>query len=475
MATLTNKIATNTLYQIIARGLSTILGLAALAILTRYLGISGYGAFTTVTAFLQFFGILVDFGLTLTATQMISEPEADEGRIMGNIFALRALSGVVFFGLAPVVALFLPYPTEVKIGIAVGGLAYLAMTQQNALLGIFQKYLKMGRAAIAEVIGRVVLVGGITVVAAANWGLVGAIIALAVANVAQLATLLGFAQRISPFRLRFERAFIRHIIGRSWPIGLSIAFNLLYLKGDIVLLSLFRSQAEVGLYGAAYKVLDVITVIPMMFMGLVLPILVHAWNTGDHEAFKRRMQKAFDFSALIALPLVGGAFVVGRNLMMFVAGTDFRSSGDLLAILIIASLALFFSGLYGHTIVAIGKQRRAIWAYGANAALALVAYLIFIPRFGALAAAWITVGSEVVIATLLFILTYRFTRVLPTLTTTVKAIFATILMSLVLLALPTWHVLVLVIIGAGVYVLFLFLLRAVSRQTLRELLPTNKV
>lgn len=472
MATLTAKIASNTFAQIAARGITTILGLIALAVLTRYLGAPGYGAFTTATGFLQFFGILVDFGLTLTATQMISEPDADEPRIIGNIFTLRLISGVVFFGIAALAGLLMPYPTEVKTAIAIGSLAYLAMTQSNALLGIFQKYLKMERAAITEVLGRIALVVMIILTATLGWGLRGAIVALITANTVQFFSGYIFAQRIVPFRWRFEPAFARQVLRRSWPIGLSIAFNLVYLRGDIVILSLFRDQTEIGLYGAAYKVLDVITVIPMMFMGLVLPILVEAWKRADLETFRRRMQKAFDFSALVALPLAGGAFVLGRKIMMFVAGTEFRASGDLLAILIVAALALFFSGLYGHTIVAIGKQRQVIWAYGLNALLSMIGYLILIPRVGAVGAAWVTVFSEVFIAILLFILTYHFTRVLPNLAVTGKCFGATVLMALVLLALPAWHVIVLVIFGGATYLVFLFLLKAISRNTIKEMLPS---
>ncbi len=475
MATLTKSIAWNTLLQIIGRTAGTILGLLSVAILTRYLGQSGYGAFTTITGFLQFFGILVDMGLTLTAVQMIAAPGADERRIMGNIFTVRLISAVIFFGLAPIVILFFPYPAEVKAGVAIGSLAFLGMTQSQVLVGVFQKYLRMSRAAVAEVAGRAVLLIGISIATYFHWGLLSMVWALVAGNAVQLALACAFAQRLVPFRLVLEWPVIRDVLRRSWPIGLSIAFNLIYLKGDVIILSLFRSQAEVGLYGAAYKVLDVVTVIPMMFMGLVLPILVEAWRSGDHESFRRRMQKAFDFSTLLALPMAGGAIVLGRDIMTLVAGREFRLSGDLLAILILAALAVFYSGLYGHTIVAIGKQRRAIWGYAIDAALALVAYLIFVPRYGAPAAAWITVFSEIFIALYTFTLVLRVTRVLPSLITTLKVVLATILMVLVLIALPRIHVLFMVVIGAAVYTGLVVLLRAVSRETLGELTSSSQI
>ena len=64
-----------------------------------------------------------------------------------------------------------------------------------------------------------------------------------------------------------------------------------------------RTQAEVGQYGGAYKVIDVVTTLPVMFMGLALPILVKAWKGRDRTTFEETMQKAFNFFSMIAVPL----------------------------------------------------------------------------------------------------------------------------------------------------------------------------
>ncbi len=464
---LTTSIAKNTLLQVIGRFVGTILGLFSVALLTRYLGPPGYGSFTTITGFLQFFGILVDFGLTLTAVQMISEANADAARIMGNIFTFRFISALIFFGAAPLIVLFFPYPPDVKMGVAIGSLAFLGMTMTQVMVGIFQKNLRVEQVALAEVAGRAVLLAGIGLVVYLHAGLMMTIWALVAGNVVQFLITLAAGRRLIPFKLAFNPPLIRDIIRRSWPIGLSITFNLIYLKGDVVILSLFRGQAEVGLYGAAYKVLDVVTVIPMMFMGLVLPTLVAAWSY-DKEIFKRRLQKAFDFSTLLALPLVGGALVLGRDIMTFVASGEFAGSGTILKVLIIAAGAVFFSALYGHTVIAIGKQRRSIWGYGIDAVLSLIAYLIIVPRFGAIGAAWVTVFSEIFIMFYLATLVARTVGVTQSIRTGAKAFVATVIMMAALYTLPPLHVMVKVIAGVMVYGIAALLLRAVSVETLRE-------
>ena len=70
---------------------------------------------------------------------------------------------------------------------------------------------------------------------------------------------------------------------------------------DVIVMKIVgRSEAEIGWYGAAYKPLDVITVIPIIFMGLVLPLFVHAWSTMDHDRVRRIIQRAVDAVGILA-------------------------------------------------------------------------------------------------------------------------------------------------------------------------------
>jgi len=79
-----------------------------------------------------------------------------------------------------------------------------------------------------------------------------------------------------------------------WPIAISIIFNVVYLKGDTLLLSIFTNQTEVGIYGAAYRVLDVLTQTAMMIMGLFLPLLAFSWGQNLKQEFKERLKQLLE-------------------------------------------------------------------------------------------------------------------------------------------------------------------------------------
>lgn len=460
----------NTVIQVGGKFGGTVLGILTVAVLTRHLGQAGYGQFVTATSFLQFFGILADFGLTLTLLRMISRPEADETRLASNVFTLRLASATVFFGGAALLALAFPYPPAVKAAIAVGSLSFFMMSLTSVLSGVFQKHLATAWSAIAEVSGRAALFVGVLLAARLGYGLLAAIMMLVLGNLIQFSINLAFVRRLVPFRLAFHWPTWKRIITESWPIGLSIAFNLVYLKGDVVILSLFRPEAEIGLYGAAYKVLDVVTVIPMVFMGLVMPVLANAWQADDRKLFKRRLSRAFDFMSMLALPLMLGAWAVGTDLMALIAGSDFAASGQILGILIIGAAMVFWGGLFGHTVVALGLQRKMIWAYAIDAAISFALYFLLVPEFGAKAAAWITVFSEafIALATMSAVLWKSGWR--PRLGITVRCLLASALMYMFLVRAAAIHVAVLVPLGALVYFGVLFLLGGLQPRAVRRLL-----
>lgn len=461
-------IAGNTVIQVAGRAVSTVLGVATIAIMTRHLGREGYGAFTTAMTFLQFFGILADFGLTLTLSKLLAEPDADRGRVASNVFTLRLTLAAALFGLAPLLAFAFPYPNAIRVAIAIGTLSFFQMTLSNVLTGLFLQQLAMRFVTLSEIAGRGLLLVLAFLAARAGAGVAAFMWSLVAANAVQFALSWIFARRLVPLALTFDRTVWRRVIRESWPIAVSIAFNLVYLKSDVILLSLYRAQGEVGLYGAAYKVLDVITVIPTAFMGLVMPVLTAVWVSENRPDFARKLSRSFDFLTITALPLVAGAAVVGRDLMALVAGRDFADAGGMLAVLMVAGGMVFWSTLFGTTVVALGLQRRMVWAYAIDAGISFALYFWAIPRWGAYGAAGVTVFSETFMAVATgWAVVAKTGR--PPLQNSAKALLASIAMAGLVWLLPGWPVLLRIALGAAAYAALIVLSGAVDKTLLRRL------
>ncbi|MEI6835297.1 MAG: flippase [Candidatus Falkowbacteria bacterium] len=473
---LSSKIAYNTIIQFIGKIISTVLGLISLAMMTRYLGQSGFGSYTTIITFISFFAIIADLGLTLVTVQMISRPGADEKKSLNNLFGLRLISIIIFLGLAPVVAIFLPYSAAIKTGILVAALSFLFPALNQVIIGLFQKRLRMDKAVIAETIGRIILVIGIWLVLLSDRGLNGVLWASVIA--AALNFIISYLLAADDFFIKptFDLKIWQEIITKSWPLAVTIVLNLLYLKTDTLILSLIKSPEEVGLYGAAYRIIDVLTTLPFMFAGIILPILTASWFEEKKIYFNSVLQKSFDLMAIFSLPIIAGTLVLARPIIVLVAGQEFAGSGLILKILIFALVAIFLGCMFAHGVIAINRQRKMIGAYIFVSITSLVFYLIFIPRFSYYGAAAVTIYSEAAIAFLSAYVVWRYTRFIPNLKIVGRAAMAAIIMWLGLLIIPesfyyTW----LGLITSGglsiiLYLIVLYLIKGLTKDDLKILL-----
>jgi O-antigen/teichoic acid export membrane protein len=441
----------NTILQVGGKLFGTFLGLGTFFILVRTYGDVGFGLLTTALTYVSFFSIVVDFGLTLTVAQMISEDKADEEKILGNLLTLRVATALLFLSL-PLVLLPLVPGGEVLVGLVTLSVmsAFFGSIAQ-VFVGVFQKRLEIQAAVWAETANRLVAA---TVAVLAWWfklPLWVAAAGFALGALVQLFFMLTSVRSRVRLRPAFDIAVWREIVRQSWPIGVSIIFNLLYLKGDILFMWFFaRGAAEIGQYGSAYKVVDVMTMIPVTFMGLLLPQLRQAWTSQERTSFMHLFQRGFDLLIALALPGAMITYLLGPKIMLLLS-PDLGLAGELLRVLGPAAAVVFMGALFGHLIVAIGKQHVMTWGYVGVAVVAITLYVLTIPTWGAWGAAWTTLAAEVLIggATATVVLW----TVRPKLKLRVfwGSVWGTAAMAAVLILFREAPVIPLLLLGAGVY------------------------
>ena len=447
------KIAQNTLWQIIGKIIGTALGVLTIGLLTRYLGQENYGLYTTAVAFMQFFGVLVDLGLYLICLKEISAKPEKESFIVSNIFTLRIISAVIFIGGGVLLIFAFPYPLVVKLSAMIVSLSFFFMSLVQTLTSVFQKYLKMGQVALAEVIGRIGFLA-VIVLFVFHQGSLPALMWGNVANTLIYFLILWFlVKKYVLIKWGFDFNYWKDVFRQAWPIALGVVFNLVYFRADTIILSLYRPAADVGIYGAPYKILEIIATFPHMFMGLVMPLLTAAWVAGNLTDFKNIAQKTFDFFAIILIPMVLGTLPLSSGIMSLIAGKDFVASGPILTILMLATGIIFLGVFFTYAIVILEKQKAMLKYFFIAAILSLIGYFLFIPRYSFYGAAWVTVIVEAFILISAWLIFWKFTKVNLSLKIFLKSLLAGCLMAGSLYYLPDWPVLTKIAIGSLIYLM----------------------
>ncbi|MFA6547797.1 MAG: flippase [Candidatus Magasanikbacteria bacterium] len=464
--TIKRQIAHNTIVQLIGKVVSTILGLLTIFLIIRSLGAEKFGWYTTAIGFLQFVGIFSDFGFAITTANMLAEPKFDKEKLLNNLFTLRFFSAVLFQGLAPLLFLFFPYPVEVKIAVAITSISFFAISINQVFSGYFQQQLKTQIITAGELIGRIVLLFGVILLIRHNAAFLPFMIILTSASVVNAIYLF---YKMPKIKFTFDREIFQAIFQKIYPTALCIIFNSFYLQGDRVILPLYSSQIQVGFYGAAYRVLDVIVQTAALTMGIMSPLLAYFYSRAQHVEFKKHLQMSFDLMALLLIPMMIGAYTLAEPIMQLVGGQEFVGSGKILTWLSWTILGICMGIVFGYTALAINKQKQAIWIYLSDAILSLVGYFIFIPRFGIYGAAGVTIFSEIYAGAMLMFLVFYHTDFLPRIKSLAKILLSGFIMYFFIQHFQLPNVVLSILLGGTVYIVFILLFQVISKETIKEI------
>jgi O-antigen/teichoic acid export membrane protein len=178
----------------------------------------------------------------------------------------------------------------------------------------------------------------------------------------------------------------------SWPLFLNQLLQGLFFKVDALLLPGLASTAAAGVYAAAYKVSEGAGIISSSFTLALFPRLSR--NTDLTHAYRLALRLLLQ----VAFPLATGIALLAEPIVAIVGGRDFLPDSAIALAILICYLPLSYAnGLTQYVLIAAGRQRLLTGAFLAALVFNLVANGLLIPRFGYVAAAWVTVASEVVL------------------------------------------------------------------------------
>ena len=325
---------------------------------------------------------------------------------------------------------------------------------------------------LTENLGRAIVLLGVILAQRLHWGLVPISLFISFASLAQFVVNQHYAKRFSDFSWNIDPAFWKMAFSRSWPVGISIILNVVYYKADTVILSLYRSQAEVGVYGAAYRVLEILITVPFLLAGVLLPLMAHAWAKREHEKLGQMISSGVDAMLLLVLPMVAGVALFGQDIMSLIAGPEFREAGYIIKILMFAVGAIYLNTIFPHAIIALKAQKKMIPLYVAVASLTLIAYLLYIPTYGFTAAAILTVVSEVSVVTASCLVTRSYVRIPWHTHTLLGGVLSTALMTGIgyVLLHSSLPAVISMILTGGSYAAFLIITKTLTPTTAKALL-----
>ena len=186
---------------------------------------------------------------------------------------------------------------------------------------------------------------------------------------------------------------------RVATLGMSNLLNLVFMNADILLLGAMTSTAEVGRYSAACKPLYIIFTGFWLLTDALYPYLAKVEAGAQAH---RILLIALGGLAITASIAALGIGLLAPQILTLIYGSTLGAA-RLFRILLIALPIDFCFSLLWTVLISRGFERPVLYSLAAAAGVNVFLNLVFIPRFQANAAAWVTVVSYALLFSVLLI------------------------------------------------------------------------
>ncbi len=190
-----------------------------------------------------------------------------------------------------------------------------------------------------------------------------------------------------------------HIKRHIKPVLKVFSFSVvtsIYLQLNTVLLGFLKNALAVGYFAAATKVMQMLLQMSACLGSVMMPRASHLIAENKESEFNALIQKSYDFTLAIALPMTVGLIFCAPNLITSLCGVKFENS--ILPSQIIAPIILMvaISNVFGiQVLFPKGKINIVTLCCGIGAVVDLVLNLCLIPFFSYVGTSIAYLGAEV--------------------------------------------------------------------------------
>lgn len=402
------KILTNTIAQLLGRGISTSFTFITTYLIIRLGDTTLYGDMTKALAILAICYTALDFGINAHVVRAYSTlSQKARHSLFSNLLLLRVLMSVVIILISNLIVNLLPgslsggYTLEVKQAFRLASFAILFQGVYTSTNSVFQHQLNYSKSVLASSLGAVTLF-----LASATVLLSGPTL-----NKLLLANVLGFfvTALVSLFFVRTWLASTINlgsaliVLKKSLLIGAVLLLSIIATKADVVILGIFRASSEVGEYGLAYKILDLALVLPVFIMNAVYPFMLK--KASNQQKVKQVLQKTLKI--LLPLSILGGSLLYFLSPLITLIKPGLYLSISSLKILAFSLPLFYLSAPLMWLLITLKLEKQLVKIYLFAAAINIIGNYTYIPHLGSTAAAALTIVTESFILTGLFFVAKR--------------------------------------------------------------------
>jgi len=379
-----------------ARLINALSILGIIVIISRYLGPDIFGGYSFLHAVVITGIVIANFGLDTFMVREISRDALQGNKLLISVLEFKIISSlVVIVGIAGIFSYVLKDTLLFRLLVIFSiVILFNALSQSFWFYGdAFQKFQYH---ASLWAFSNVIKVPLVWLFIAVEQELEMVIYGLIIAEAVSLIISYLWIRRC--FRLILEKLSITvllPLLKKAWPLAIIFILSALYFRIDMMMLEVMKGERAVGLYAAAYKLIEFLSIVPGTVTIAALPGL-----SSDFYANIENFRATFFKTAII---LGIGGIAVGSFLYFFshqviltLYGPLFFDSVHSLSILSGVILFLFLNGYLAYVTIAADNDKAVVPILILSIMINVGLNFHLIPKYSHIGAAVATLLSEIV-------------------------------------------------------------------------------
>lgn len=394
-----------TSWLFVAQSLTRVVSFFYTIFLAKTLGVSDFGLFSAALAYYSIISSVADFGFNRFLIREVAKDRLRAPQLLADVSFLRLTLTSIFFAIFSVI-LYTLDPDKMRVSLIL--LATLAILPQAIALtldAVFIAIQNLKFSAISLFISSLTTSFAGLALVGRGFGPMGAVAALIFGQVIYVLVLLFFLQNQGFLKLsKLKLSTLKQILIGSLPYGLIGVLGLLYFRIDTVLLSYIKGSFETGIYSVAYRFLEAVIFIPGAFASALFPVLAKLHDSNLPQVKKLYFKSLKIMGGLSLIIILGYIFILPSAVEIFLP--NYLSS---VKAIMIFSLSIPFMLMQVPAVSVLFSTdkylKQVLFLSTLTVLFNIILNLIFIPLYGFIAAAWITIASEVLSFTIFFFFT----------------------------------------------------------------------
>ena len=369
-----------------------------------------YGRLGFAAAVAGFFGLLASPGFSTYALREAARNDEKVSFLVRHVLGARVAFAAGAYALLTLFTLFFaPRDGPTRLLIMLSGLAFVASSLDTQW--IFAARSRMSMIAVQGALARFAYAGLILALVRRSSD------AWIIPSATVLSLILSTMFIWLPARREYHIP-LPEISPQTWSIflpvcivmGFSSLMSMIYDQIDVVMLKYFRADAELGTYVASYGLmtmaLSFLPIIAQVFAPLLSETAGRGRKAGNRNAEQRYLRWFGHATVGLALPIAVGGFILAGPITRFVFGPQYLESGLLFRWLTLTILTAPAASYCGAQLIPNGREKKYLVSVLTGASTNVALNLVFIPKYGAIAAAFTTALSQGVVA----LMNYHFVK-----------------------------------------------------------------